>query len=53
MTHYFEWPIFNIRADGTLVYADNNHAYPNAPRFASTAEAEAWLVANDIRGDVR
>ncbi len=61
MTHFFEWPEFKLRADGVLVYADNNVPLADAqtridgstPVFANIADAEAWLVTNDVRGTVR
>jgi hypothetical protein len=56
MNHYFEWPTFTLRADGVLVY-DNGEPLQvrsiYAPEFKDAAEAEAWLVANDVRGNVR
>jgi hypothetical protein len=61
MTHH-EWPYLTLRADGVLLYYDEDQykhvAFAIAPDgtdllFADAAEAEAWLVANDIRGSVR
>jgi hypothetical protein len=48
----FDWPYMCLRG-GWLVYLDTGKRVPNAPRFATVAEAEAWLEANDIRGNVK
>ena len=49
---HFEWPYYTLRA-GKL-YADGE-AQPLAPAplFKDSAEAEQWLIDNDIRGSVR
>ncbi len=47
----FKWDYFTFR-DGYL-YDERNRRLRNTPRFESGAAAEAWLVANDIRGTVR
>ena len=57
----FDWPYFVLRADGTLIYSDTKIPVADTqtrkdgstPVFASVADAEAWLVAHDIRGSVR
>lgn len=58
MTH--EWRYFTLRPDGVLVderlipLADAQTRADGSTRvFADAAEAEAWLIANDIRGNVR
>jgi len=52
----FDWPYYTL-IDGIL-YAESSRGMLEpfgyaAPRFADAAEAETWLVANDIRGSVR
>ena len=54
----FDWPYLKLRPDGILVYEDNSVPLAIAkdgstPCFANAVEAEAWLVAEDIRGTVR
>jgi len=53
MTHRFTWPYFTLRADGVLINAANGVPLAGAPRFTDAGEAEAWLVANDVRGTIR
>jgi hypothetical protein len=49
----FDWPYLTLRQDGTLVY-DTGHPVPKQPQpFKDAVEADAWLVAEDIRGTVR
>ena len=55
----FKWPYYMLR-DGKLLeeYVRYGRAYyrcafPKAPLFANAAEAEAWLEAQDERGNVR
>lgn len=56
----FDWPYFTF-VDGNLFYDVGDRrgtklvrAFTNrAPKFANAAEAEAWLEANDERGNVR
>jgi hypothetical protein len=52
------WPYYLI--NGLLYVRRGNRSYglpvlafQNAPRFADAAAAEAWLKANDLRGNVR
>jgi len=54
---YFEWPYYSlvngklcIETRPGLVEAFHKS---NPPRFADATEAEAWLVENDLRGNVR
>lgn len=50
----FDWPEYRLRRDGLLV--DRYGPCPFQPatvRFKSADEAEAWLIANNIRGNVR
>ena len=54
----FDWPYLTLRPDGVLIYSDTRVPLAIAkdgstPYFANAAEAEAWLVAEDIRGTVR
>jgi hypothetical protein len=58
MTMQFDWPYFNLRPDGILVYEDTRVPIAIAkdgstPWFANAADAEEFLVAEDIRGNVR
>ena len=61
----FEWPYYTLR-NGILFreeISDNGRggkvarklyrSFPKAPQFQSVAEAEAWLEAQDERGNVR
>jgi hypothetical protein len=60
----FDWPYYMLR-DGQLyeeIAARNSalqrntqyrRAFRNAPPFATPAQAEAWLEAQDERGNVR
>ena len=55
---YFDWPYLGLRPDGVLVYEDTGIPLAIAgdgstPCFADILEAETWLVANDIRGNIR
>jgi hypothetical protein len=53
------WPCYDL-INGLLCVRRGNRphglpvlAFQNAPRFADAAEAEEWLKANDLRGNVR
>jgi hypothetical protein len=55
----FDWPYYDL-INGRLYITQRPRGLPvaafphsNPPRFANAAEAEAWLVAQDIRGNVR
>jgi len=48
----FAWPYYTLRG-GKLYDESGCWCLRNAPRFASVAEAEEWLVAHDERGSVR
>jgi len=52
LTLAHHWPYFTLR-NGRLYDERERLAYLNAPLFANVAEAEAWLAANDLRGNVR
>lgn len=51
----FHWPYYSLV--GGKLYIPTRRgmklAFTNAPAFADIATAEAWLVANDFRGNVR
>lgn len=54
----FDWPYLSLRPDGVLVYEDTRVPIciardGSTPCFDNSDEAEAWLVAEDIRGTVR
>ena len=48
----FYWPYYTLR-DGRLYDEHGELGFPNAPKFGDVAEADAWLEANDERGNVR
>lgn len=45
------WPYYTLTDEGYLVDDDGNRL--SDMRFESEAEAEAYLVVNDLRGTVR
>ena len=54
----FEWPYYTLH-NGRL-YNENGRptnamslGTPSIPTFKSSAEAEQWLINNDVRGNVR
>ena len=61
----FDWPYYTLRGGdlyrseisgngrGGKVAPKLYRAFPNAPKFQSAADAEAWLEARDERGNVR
>jgi hypothetical protein len=53
---HFEWPYYEL-INGRLCLRTKRGvakvAFPSAPMFADAAQAEAWLEANDLRGNVR
>lgn len=46
----FHWPYYTLR-NGRLY--DERGRLVRSPVFPDAASAEAWLVANDLRGNVR
>jgi hypothetical protein len=53
----FEWPYFEL-VDGRLHYLNGRGqlrrvVLPESPVFKDAAEAEEWLKANGLRGNVR
>jgi len=58
-TMHFDWPYYDL-INGLLYVRRGGRpnglpilAFKEAPRFTSAAEAEDWLIVNDIRGSVR
>lgn len=51
----FLWPYYSLV--GSKLYVPTRRgmklAFDNAPAFTDVAAAEAWLEANDFRGNVR
>lgn len=48
----FDWPYYTLR--GGKLYDEQGHwCLRHAPRFATVADAEQWLVDQDERGNVR
>lgn len=52
MTQAFYWPYFRLDQDGRLRNEAGRLVFPNQA-FENAAQAEAWLAANDLRGNVR
>lgn len=49
----FDWPYYDL-VNGWIVNERRRRAFRDQPRqFATTAEAEAWLVEMDYRGNMR
>lgn len=48
----FAWPYYTLH-NGRLYDESCRPCFRSAPRFASVADAESWLVAQDERGNVR
>lgn len=46
------WPYFTLR-NGQLFDEDGYRCYPEAPLFKDSFEAEEWLEAKDLPGNVR
>lgn len=46
------WPYYTLR-NGKLFDETGRWCLRSAPRFASVADAETWLEAQDERGNVR
>jgi hypothetical protein len=46
------WPYFWL-ANGRLYTEDGQRAWERAPAFEHWQDAEAWLIAQDVPGNVR
>lgn len=46
------WPYYTLRA-GKLYDETGHWCLRHAPKFSNAADAEAWLEAQDERGNVR
>jgi hypothetical protein len=51
MTH--EWPYYTLRRGRLYRDGEKREAFPTAPEFRTTMQAEQWLKDNNLRGDIR